>query len=359
MKLLATAVIFLFHKVSFCEGYGFSKIGKLLSSNLKMNLQSDNVPLSVNELNRKLLQSSFKYASSAAATATVCIISGKSRSANAAESSFTDYAAVKADIVSLIKEDKDLNKGPTLVRLAWHSSGTYDKMSKTGGSGKGTIRFKEELAHGANNGLQQAVAWLEPIYQKYHSAGQDLSYADLYTYAGIVAIETLQGPKIPWRAGRVDSMDPADVTPNGRLPEADLGAPAATAAGLRAVFGRMGFNDQELVALSGAHALGRCHLKNSGYEGPWTYSPFAFNNAYYILLSTIKWIPDDRVAKLQYTNKKDGDLMMLPSDLVLLQDDKFKKFVDLYAADQGVFFKDFTAAFQKLQELGTSNLRSI
>ena len=121
-----------------------------------------------------------------------------------------------------------MNKGPTLVRLAWHSSGTYDKMSRTGGSGKGTIRFKEELAHGANNGLQLAVAWLEPIYQKYHSVGQDLSYADLYTYAGIVAIEALQGPKIPWRAGRVDSMDPDDVTPNGRLPEADLGAPAAT-----------------------------------------------------------------------------------------------------------------------------------
>ena len=39
-------------------------------------------------------------------------------------------------------------QGPTLVRLAWHSSGTYDKVSKTGGSGPGTMRFKEELAHG-------------------------------------------------------------------------------------------------------------------------------------------------------------------------------------------------------------------
>ena len=39
-------------------------------------------------------------------------------------------------------------QGPTLVRLSWHSSGTYDRMSKTGGSGQGTIRFKEELAHG-------------------------------------------------------------------------------------------------------------------------------------------------------------------------------------------------------------------
>ena len=47
-----------------------------------------------------------------------------------------------------MKRDGDF--GPTMVRLAWHSSGTYDKMSKTGGSGGGTIRFKEELAHGGN-----------------------------------------------------------------------------------------------------------------------------------------------------------------------------------------------------------------
>ena len=53
----------------------------------------------------------------------------------------------------MIKDDPDL--GPTMVRLAWHSSGTYDKMTKTGGSGGGTIRFKEELAHGGNAGLDK------------------------------------------------------------------------------------------------------------------------------------------------------------------------------------------------------------
>jgi cytochrome c peroxidase len=55
----------------------------------------------------------------------------------------------------------------------------------------------------------------------------------------------------------VDSLENSDVTPDGRLPEADKGNPMATAAGLRTVFNRMGFNDQEIVALSGAHALGR------------------------------------------------------------------------------------------------------
>ena len=54
-----------------------------------------------------------------------------------------DYAGAKGALTELIKEDENI--GPTMLRLAWHSSGTYDKMSKTGGSGGGTIRFKEEV----------------------------------------------------------------------------------------------------------------------------------------------------------------------------------------------------------------------
>jgi catalase (peroxidase I) len=92
-----------------------------------------------------------------------------------------DYKAVSADIADLIKQNPD--SGPTLVRLAWHSSGTYDKMSKTGGTGGGTIRFKEELAHGGNAGLATtAVEWMEPLHKKYADAG--LSYADLYALGG-------------------------------------------------------------------------------------------------------------------------------------------------------------------------------
>jgi cytochrome c peroxidase len=53
-----------------------------------------------------------------------------------------------------------------------------------------------------------------------------------------------------------------------------------------------------------------------------------------------------------------GKLMMLPSDLVLIQDEAFKVYVDLYAKDQKVFFKDFAIAFQKLEELGCENLQN-
>ena len=61
-------------------------------------------------------------------------------------------------------------------------------------------------------------------------------------------------------SGRVDALDPSAVTPDGRLPNADSGPPGADpsdAAHLRTIFNRMGFNDSEIVALSGAHALGR------------------------------------------------------------------------------------------------------
>lgn len=257
-----------------------------------------------------------------------------------------DFDAVRKDIQTLIKERPE--KGPTLVRLAWHSSGTYDKVSKTGGSFKGTMRLDEELAHGANAGLSTATMWLEPIYNKYNKA-TDLSYADLYTLAGVVAIETLGGPKglIRWSPGRVDSINPKDVTPDGRLPEADLGSPEKTAEGLRKVFYRMGFGDREIVALSGAHALGRCHLLSSGYVGPWTPQPTVFSNLYFVLLKNLKWTPNPKAGKFQYQDPS-GKLMMLPSDIVLIEDPKFKIYVDEYAKDQNLFFKDFAQAFSTL-----------
>ena len=119
--------------------------------------------------------------------------------------------------------------------------GTYDKMSKDGGSGGGTIRFKEELAHGGNAGLAvTAVEWLEPLHEKYKGA---ISYADLYTLAGVSAIKTMGGPTIPWSSGRVDALDPSAVTPDGRLPNADVGpkgSDKSDAQHLRDIFYRMG-----------------------------------------------------------------------------------------------------------------------
>lgn len=261
------------------------------------------------------------------------------------------FAAARGDVRKLMAEDPDF--GPTMVRLAWHSSGTYDRMSRTGGSGGGTIRFREELAHGGNAGLDAAIRKLEPI----HERRDGISWADLIAFVGVVAIEEMGGPKLKFSYGRVDEMDPGAVTPDGRLPDADKGdGPGPkTRQGLRDVFYRMGFNDREIVALSGAHALGRCHANASGYEGPWSGTPLLFNNSYFVLLKGLKWEPDDTKAKFQYTDPS-GQLMMLPSDIALIEDEKFKPYVLEYAKSQTKFFEDFAAAFEKLETLGTSGL---
>jgi len=264
-----------------------------------------------------------------------------------------DYAGAKAALKEMIAADPDV--GPTMVRLAWHSSGTYDKMSKTGGSGGGTIRFKEELAHGGNAGLDKLVAKLEPVHEKFSA----VSYADLYTLAGATAIEAA-GVPVPWKAGRVDAMTPDAVTPDGRLPDASKGNdPQKTAAALRMdVFYRMGFDDREIVALSGAHALGRCHPDASGYSGPWSPTPYTLNNAYFNLLLYNTWTLKEWDGPMQFEDPS-GKLMMLPSDLVLIQDKKFRPFVQEYAKSNTLFVKDFTAAYTKLTELGTKNLKAV
>jgi cytochrome c peroxidase len=267
-----------------------------------------------------------------------------------------DYAGAKAALQGLIKEDQNLIG--TMVRLAWHSSGTYDKMTKTGGSGGGTIRFKEELAHGGNAGLDKMVAKLEPVHAKF----SDVSYADLYTLAGATALEAafVDGTKVPWKSGRVDAMTPDAVTPDGRLPDASKGNdPQKTAAALRKdVFYRMGFNDQEIVALSGAHALGRCHSDASGYSGPWSPTPTILNNGYFSLLLKVPWTIKEWDGPMQFEDPS-GKLMMLPSDLVLIQDKNFRPYAVKYSKDNDLFVKDFLAAYTKLTELGTKNLKAV
>ena len=117
----------------------------------------------------------------------------------------------------------------------------------------------------------------------------------------------------------------------------------------------MGFSDREIVALSGAHALGRCHPDASGYDGPWTPTPTTLNNGYYSLLLNVEWTPRAWDGPFQYEDPS-KKLMMLPSDLLLLTDKKFLKYTKQYATDNARFFKDFAAAFQKLEENGCSGL---
>ncbi|KAL2757117.1 hypothetical protein ACRALDRAFT_2101603 [Sodiomyces alcalophilus JCM 7366] len=256
-----------------------------------------------------------------------------------------DYQAVYDDIAArLIEHDdyEDGSYGPVLLRLAWHASGTYDKETGTGGSNGATMRFSPEADHGANAGLKNARDFLEPVKEKFPW----ITYSDLWILAGVASIQELQGPIIPYRPGRAD-RDVSFCTPDGRLPDASKDQKH-----VRNIFNRMGFNDQEIVALLGAHALGRTHTDRSGYDGPWTFSPTVFTNDFFKLLLDEKWQWKKWDGPAQYEDKTTKSLMMLPTDLALVHDKNFKKWVQTYAKDNDAFFKDFSDALVKLFELG-------
>ncbi|KAL8812060.1 MAG: hypothetical protein Q9200_001326 [Gallowayella weberi] len=256
-----------------------------------------------------------------------------------------DYQKVYNMIAALLDEHDDYEDGsygPVIVRLAWHCSGTYDKLTGTGGSNGATMRFAPEGDHGANAGLKAARDFLDPVKQKFPW----ISYSDLWTLAGVCAIQEMQGPVIPWRPGRKD-RDVSMCTPDGRLPDG-----AKEQSHLRAIFGRMGFDDREIVALSGAHALGRCHTDRSGFDGPWSFSPTVVSNDYYRLLLSEKWNFRQWDGPKQYQDMKTKSLMMLPTDMALIKDKEFKNHVERYAADNQAFFNDFRDVLVKLFELG-------
>ena len=114
------------------------------------------------------------------------------------------------------------------------------------------------------------------------------------------------------------------------------------------------FNDQEIVALIGAHALGRCHRDRSGFEGPWTFSPTSVTNEFYKLLLNEKWVWKKWDGPKQLEDKTTRSLMMLPTDYVLTQDKSFKKWVKAYADDEELWFKECVFYFSRaLVEIGT------
>ena len=175
-------------------------------------------------------------------------------------------------------------------------------------------------------GLDIARNALEPVKAQFPA----MSYSDLWILAGYTAIEEMGGPSIDFTPGRTDAASSAACPPEGRLPNAQAGeGPAdgeevaiATAAHVRDIFYRMGFEDREIVALLGAHALGRCHTEASGYWGPWTRAPTTFSNDYFVQLLENEWSLKKWDGPEQYETVE-GDIMMLPSDMVLLQDIHF------------------------------------
>lgn len=257
---------------------------------------------------------------------------------------------------------------PILVRLAWHDSGTYDKSISdfpNRGGANGSIRFFPEIGHGANAGLVDALQLLKGVCDEFSEVG----YADLLQLASATGIEVAGGPKIPLRYGRKDADKPEDCAPEGNLPAGE-GSPGgegdprwpkgakSAAQHLRDVFYRMGFNDQEIVALSGAHTLGRAKPDRSGLGKEKTkYTESSPEAGKKINPGGSSWTPQwlkfDNSYFTEVLEGKDPELLVLETDNVLFQDEGFKPWALKYAKDEKAFFEDYAKAHVKLSELGS------
>ncbi|GIH13040.1 catalase/peroxidase HPI [Rugosimonospora africana] len=206
-----------------------------------------------------------------------------------------DLAAVKRDIAEVLTTSQDWwpadfgNYGPFMIRMAWHSAGTYRISDGRGGAGSGQQRFAPLNSWPDNGNLDKARRLLWPVKKKY---GQNLSWADLLILTGNVALESMGFKTFGFAGGRADVWEPdGDVywgpettwlgderytgdreleTPLAAVqmgliyvnPEGPNGNPdpIASARDIRETFRRMAMNDEETVALiAGGHTFGKTH----------------------------------------------------------------------------------------------------
>tara|TARA_B100001094_G_scaffold332643_1_gene405614 strand:- start:655 stop:2880 length:2226 start_codon:yes stop_codon:yes gene_type:complete len=207
-----------------------------------------------------------------------------------------NYQALKSDIKDLMTESKDWwpadygHYGGLMIRMAWHSAGTYRTGDGRGGTREGQHRFAPQNSWPDNANLDKARRLVWPIKQKY---GSKISWADLMILSGNVALESMGFKTLGFAGGRKDIYQPAGsiywgsedkwlgddkrykgerelekplaavqmgliyVNPQGPGGNSD---PLAAAKDIRETFGRMGMNDEETVALiAGGHTLGKTH----------------------------------------------------------------------------------------------------
>jgi len=149
--------------------------------------------------------------------------------------------------------------------------------------------------------------------------------------------------------GRVDVTGPEQCPPEGKLPDA---GPSSPADHLREVFYRMGLDDKDIVVLSGAHTLGRSRPERSGWGKPETKYTKNGPGAPGGQSWTAEWLKFDNSYFKEIKEKRDQDLLVLPTDAALFEDPAFKVYAEKYAADQDAFFKDYAEAHAKLSNLG-------
>ena len=207
-----------------------------------------------------------------------------------------DFKALKKDIQAVMTDSQDWwpadfgHYGPLMIRMAWHSAGTYRTGDGRGGAGAGQQRFAPLNSWPDNVNLDKARRILWPVKQKY---GKKISWADLMVLAGNVALESMGFKTFGYGGGREDVWEPEEdvywgaeskwlennkryskerdldnplaavqmgliyVNPEGPDGNPD---PLAAAKDIRETFARMAMNDEETVALiAGGHSFGKSH----------------------------------------------------------------------------------------------------
>eukprot|EP01065_Artemidia_motanka_P004980 TRINITY_DN1236_c0_g1_i1.p1 TRINITY_DN1236_c0_g1~~TRINITY_DN1236_c0_g1_i1.p1 ORF type:complete len:2199 (+),score=638.60 TRINITY_DN1236_c0_g1_i1:411-7007(+) len=279
-----------------------------------------------------------------------------------------------------------------LVRLAFHDAGTYDPdvPCEQRGGPDGCLL----LTDSANNGLADAIAVLNPICDKFAAV---MSRADCWQLAGTVALEEglPAGVSVDFdfHYGRRDAASCSHEV--ARLPSAEGG----NAHVLGIFHHRMGLTVGEVVALNGAHAVGRSDSRFSGYPGrastpqaPWTSNPAVFDNGLYARMNDTAWelTKSDDGARNFFFDPATGrmnlisDLSLLfdlgvggaetdptkdpkqclphggsftsPGPRCMLQTGETREWVELFARDRDAFYREYVSGWVKLQGVGHSNL---
>ena len=342
-----------------------------------------------------------------------------------------DYAALKGDLKALLTDSQDWwpadwgTYAGLFIRMAWHGAGTYRTVDGRGGAGRGQQRFAPLNSWPDNVSLDKARRLLWPVKQKY---GQKISWADLMILAGNVALENSGFRTFGFGAGREDVWEPDQdvnwgdekawlahrspetlaknplaatemvliyVNPEG--PNAS-GDPLSAAAAIRATFGNMAMDDEEIVALiAGGHTLGKTHGASaashvgaapeaasieqmglgwsssygsgsgadaitSGLEVVWTQTPTQWSNNFFENLFKFEWVQTRSPAgAIQFEAKDAPEIVpdpfdpakkrkptMLVTDLTLRVDPAFEKISRRFLNDPQAFNEAFARAWFKL-----------
>ena len=342
-----------------------------------------------------------------------------------------DYSALKGDIRKVLTDSQEWWPADwgsyvgLFIRMAWHGAGTYRLVDGRGGAGRGQQRFAPLGAWPDNANLDKARRLLWPVKQKY---GQKISWADLFMLAGNVALESSGFRTFGFAAGRADTWEPDNdvnwgtekewlkhrrsealkdsplaatemgliyVNPEG--PEAN-GDPLSAAPFIRATFGNMAMDDEEIVALiAGGHTLGKTHgavpgdkigpdpeaapieqqglgwfsgygsgkgkdAITSGIEVTWTQTPTQWSNYFFENLFQYEWEQVRSPAgAIQWVAKDAPEIIpdpfdpavkhkptMLTTDLTLRFDPAFEKISRRFLNDPQAFSEAFARAWFKL-----------